>query len=173
MTTERMAGADGRKRITIYTDGACLGNPGPGGYGAVLLYGAHRRELSGGYRLTTNNRMEMLAAIVGLQALREPCHVTLYSDSRYLIDALTRGWAARWRANGWKRTRTEAAVNPDLWDDLLGLAARHQVAWLWVRGHAGNVENERCDALANAAARGVDLPPDGGYERRQPTQSMI
>jgi ribonuclease HI len=154
-----------RKHVTIYTDGACIGNPGPGGYGVVLLYGGHRRELSGGFRLTTNNRMEMTAAIVGLQALKTPCRVTLYSDSKYLVDAVTLGWARRWRENGWKRSRKERAVNPDLWAQLLDLCALHDVSLQWVRGHAGNIENERCDQLATEAARQPNLPPDPGYDR--------
>lgn len=151
------------KTVTIYTDGACLGNPGPGGYGVVLLYGDVRKELSGGYRLTTNNRMEMMAAIVGLQSLKEPCVVTLYSDSQYVVNAITKGWAKKWRANGWKRNKTDKAVNPDLWEQLLELCDRHKVTFSWVRGHSGNVENECCDQLAVAAAKQKELPPDTGY----------
>lgn len=151
------------KDVTVYTDGACLGNPGPGGYGVVLLYNAHRRELAGGFRLTTNNRMEMMAAIVALSALKLPCQVTLHSDSQYLVDAVEKGWARRWRANGWMRNKKERAVNPDLWERLLDLCERHEVAFRWVRGHAGNPENERCDRLATEAARAADLPPDSGY----------
>lgn len=155
---------DDLKQITLYTDGACIGNPGPGGYGAVLLYGGRRRELSGGVRLTTNNRMEILAAIVGLEALKERCAVTVYSDSQYLVDAMTQGWAARWRANGWKRNKKEHASNADLWARLLDLCASHEVRFVWVKGHAGNRENERCDQLAErAAARGEGV--DGGYEQ--------
>lgn len=149
--------------VTIHTDGACLGNPGPGGYGVILDHGGRRKELSGGYALTTNNRMEMLAAIVGLEALTQPCLVTLHSDSRYLVDAVGKGWAARWRRNGWMRNKREAAVNPDLWQRLLELCDRHNVAFRWVRGHSGDPDNERCDALASAAARRVSLPPDPGY----------
>ncbi len=152
------------RRVTIYTDGACIGNPGPGGYGVVLLSGEHRKELSGGYRRTTNNRMEMLAAIVGLEALKERCHVTLYSDSQYLVNAVEKGWAKKWRANGWKRNKTEKALNPDLWDRLLGLCEYHVVKFRWIRGHAGNAENERCDQLATGAARQRGLPVDEGYE---------
>jgi ribonuclease HI len=151
------------KQVTIYTDGACLGNPGPGGYGVVLLYGEVRKELSGGYRHTTNNRMEMMAAIVGLESLKEPCTVTLYSDSQYVVNAITKGWAKKWRANNWQRNKTEKAVNPDLWEQLLTLCDRHKVTFCWVRGHAGNVENECCDQLAVAAAKQRDLPPDTGY----------
>ena len=140
------------KQVEIFTDGACSGNPGPGGYGVILRYGAAEKELSGGEAATTNNRMELMAAITGLRALREPCRVTLYSDSQYVINGITKGWAAKWRANGWMRNRTEKAVNPELWDELLTLCARHEVTMVWVRGHAGHPENERCDQLAVAAA---------------------
>ena len=152
------------RQITIYTDGSCLGNPGPGGYGVVLLYGDHRRELAGGFRETTNNRMEMMAAISGLEALKETCRVTLYSDSKYLVDGMERGWAKRWRANGWKRNRRERAINPDLWERLLSLAEKHEVEFKWVRGHAGIPENERCDELAVESAQNTDLPIDSGYQ---------
>jgi ribonuclease HI len=128
-----------------------------------MLYGENRRELSGGFRLTTNNRMEMLAVIKGLEALKERCNVTLYSDSKYVIDALTKGWAQRWRANGWMRNRKERAVNPDLWEQLLPLCQQHDVAFRWVKGHAGVPENERCDRLAVAVAQQSDLPVDSGY----------
>jgi ribonuclease HI len=153
--------------ITIYTDGACLGNPGPGGYGVVLLDGQQRQELAVGYRLTTNNRMEMMAAIAGLEALAVPSSVTLYSDSQYLVDAVMKGWAKRWRANGWKRNAKDKAKNPDLWAKILGLCEQHQVTFIWVRGHAGNVENERCDRLAVAAANGRDRLLDQGFESSQ------
>jgi ribonuclease HI len=153
------------KQVEIFTDGACRRNPGPGGYGVVLLHESRRRELSGGFRLTTNNRMEILAAIVGLEALKEPCRVRLYSDSQYLVNAIEKGWAARWRAAGWKRNSREKAVNPDLWERLLELCRVHQVDFLWVRGHAGHPENERCDQLATAAADAPDLGVDDGYER--------
>ena len=157
-----------RKHITMYTDGACIGNPGPGGYGVVLLYKDHRRELAGGYRLTTNNRMEILAAIKALEALKEPCTVRLHSDSQYVVKAMTEGWAKRWQSNSWRRNKNEAAVNPDLWERLIDLCDVHQVAFEWVRGHAGDIENERCDRLANEAARGADLQRDEGYERDYP-----
>jgi ribonuclease HI len=151
-------------KVTIYTDGACLGNPGPGGYGVVLLHGPHRKELSGGFRLTTNNRMEMMAAIVGLRTLKAPCAVVLCTDSQYLANAITKGWAKRWRANGWKRTAKDKALNPDLWAPLLDLCAQHDVQFVWVRGHVGNPENERCDELSTQAARQPNLPPDVVYE---------
>ena len=149
--------------VTIHTDGACLGNPGPGGYGVILEHHGRRRELSGGYSLTTNNRMELLAAIIGLEALTRPCQVTLYSDSRYVVDAVTKGWAAKWRSNGWMRNKREVAVNPDLWERLLDLLEKHPTDFRWVRGHSGNADNERCDALASDAAHGNDLPADPGY----------
>lgn len=151
------------KTVTIYTDGGSLGNPGPGGYGVVLIAGDHRKELSGGFRLTTNNRMELLACIKGLEALKYPCKVRLYSDSKYIVDGITKGWAAKWRKNGWMRNKKEAAVNPDLWACLLDLCQKHSVCFHWVKGHAGIEENERCDQLAKAAARRPDLEPDPGY----------
>jgi ribonuclease HI len=152
------------KWVTIYTDGACLGNPGPGGYGVVLLYGDHRRELSGGYRRTTNNRMELTAAIKGLAALKKPCEVELLSDSEYLVNAVEKGWARRWRANGWYRSNKQMAENRDLWEELLRLCERHRVRFKWIKGHAGHAENERCDQLAFEAARLPNLPADQGYE---------
>ena len=152
------------KEVTIYTDGACTGNPGPGGYGVVLLYGGQRKEVNGGFQLTTNNRMELMAAIVGLQTLKKKCRVSLYSDSEYLVNAMSEGWARRWQANGWKRNKKEKALNPDLWDRLLSLCAYHDVEFRWVRGHSGDPENERCDALAVQAANEARLPLDEGYE---------
>ena len=140
------------KKVEIYTDGACRGNPGPGGWGVVLVYGRVEKELSGGEELTTNNRMELLAAINGLSALREPCEVTLYSDSKYLVDAINLGWAASWRERGWRRSSKEEAKNPDLWEALFALLDVHTVTFVWVRGHNGHDYNERCDRLATAAA---------------------
>ena len=151
------------KLVTIYTDGACIGNPGPGGYGAVLLYENHKRELSGGFRETTNNRIEIMAAIVGLEALKEKCSVTLYSDSKYLVKAMSAGWAQRWRANSWKRNKRDKALNSDLWERLLQLCKHHEVEFRWVKGHAGNAENARCDELAMQAAQQPNLPLDKGY----------
>ena len=153
-----------RKYVAIYTDGACIGNPGPGGYGTVLIYKGHRRELSGGYRLTTNNRMEMLAAIVALEALKESCHVTIHTDSEYLANAVEKGWARRWKANGWRRNKKEKALNPDLWERLISLCDGHEVEFKWIRGHAGDIENERCDSLAIQAAQQSTLTVDQGYE---------
>lgn len=149
--------------VIIYADGACLGNPGPGGYGTVLLFQDKRKELSGGYRRTTNNRMELMAAIVGLEALKASAKVVLYSDSKYVVDAVEKGWARGWRRNGWRKADKQMAMNPDLWERLLTVCARHNVRFQWVKGHAGNVENERCDALANAAALMQELQPDPGY----------
>jgi ribonuclease HI len=136
----------------MYTDGACSGNPGPGGYGTVLIYNTYRKELSDGFKQTTNNRMEISGVIAGLEALKEPCAVNLYSDSRYVVDAIEKGWAARWRRNGWMRNKEEPALNADLWERLLVLLDKHNVKFNWVKGHAGNKENERCDELARKAA---------------------
>jgi len=139
------------KTVTIYTDGACSGNPGPGGYGAILIYGEHRREFSAGYAQTTNNRMEMMGVIAALEALKSPCCVALYSDSKYVVDAIEKGWAMRWKQNNWKRNKKEPALNPDLWEKMLALLDIHKVTFHWIKGHAGHPENERCDALARAA----------------------
>lgn len=139
-----------RKTVHLYTDGACSGNPGPGGWGAVLIYGEARKELSGGERDTTNNRMELTAAIRGLQALREPCRVILTSDSRYLVDAVTKGWLRSWQRRGWKKAGNAPVLNVDLWQLLLPLLEQHQVEFVWVKGHAGHPENECCDRMAVA-----------------------
>lgn len=157
---------DGLKHVVIYTDGACLGNPGPGGYGVVLLHDKHRKEFSRGYRLTTNNRMEILACIVGLQALKDSCAVTLYSDSQYVVNTMTKGWARRWKQNNWKR-KNENVPNADLWEKMLELYDRHKIRFNWVRGHAGNKENERCDQLAREAALGFEMAIDAGYEGKR------
>ena len=139
------------KEVRLYTDGACRGNPGPGGWGAILVYGRFEKELSGGERETTNNRRELLAAISGLEALKEPCAVTLYSDSKYLVDAFLLGWVEGWRAHGWRRGKDELK-NPDLWARLYELTRTHTVTFEWVKGHNGHEYNERCDALATAYA---------------------
>ena len=152
------------KTVDIYADGACSGNPGPGGYGAVLIYKGVRRELSGAYALTTNNRMEVLAAIKALQALKEPCKVRLYSDSRYLVDAIEKGWARKWRSSNWMRNKTDRAVNVDLWTELLELLERHDVSFFWVRGHSDNAENERCDKLATSSIAAGNFQVDKCYE---------
>jgi len=136
------------KTVTLYTDGACSGNPGPGGWGAILIFGEHKRELSGGERQTTNNRMELTAVIRGLEALKEPCIVELWSDSKYVIDALEKGWARGWQRRGWVKADKKPALNPDLWERLLELCQVHKVNLHWVKGHADDPYNERCDQLA-------------------------
>ncbi len=136
------------KKVQIYTDGACKGNPGPGGYGAVLVFGEHEKEFSGGEADTTNNRMELLGAIVALSALKEPCEVTLTSDSKYLVDAVTKKWVYGWKSKGWKKSDGKTALNIDLWERLLPLLEIHSVTFNWIKGHAGHPYNERCDALA-------------------------
>ena len=141
------------KTVTIYTDGACSGNPGPGGWGAILSYNGHEKELSGGESNTTNNRMELTAVITALEALKEPCVVELYSDSKYVIDALEKGWAKGWKARGWVKADKKPALNPDLWDRLLTLCDRHTVNLHWVKGHASNPYNNRCDELAVAESK--------------------
>lgn len=140
------------KQVSIYTDGACRGNPGPGGYGAILVYEGHEKELSGGEKSTTNNRMELSGAIAALSALKERCAVTLYSDSKYLVDAITLGWLDSWRARGYKRGKNEPVLNADLWERLYALLSEHEVTFVWVKGHNGHPYNERCDALATAFA---------------------
>ena len=154
------------KIVEIYTDGACSGNPGPGGYGAVLLYFAKdmRKEISAGFKLTTNNRMELLAAIEALSLLKEPCQVKLYSDSKYLVDAVRLRWVYKWQAKNWMRNKTDPAINVDLWERLLPLLKTHDVEFLWVKGHANNVENERCDELARAAIASKDKQADAGFK---------
>jgi len=151
------------KNVQIYTDGACSGNPGPGGYGIVLLYGSSRKEISEGFELTTNNRMEMLAAIEGLKALKEPCAIQLYSDSKYLVDAINKGWVTKWQANNWMRNKKDPALNVDLWKALLELLKVHSVELIWVKGHAENAENNRCDELARDAAASSNRQIDTIY----------
>jgi ribonuclease HI len=138
------------KTVTLYTDGACSGNPGPGGWGAILEYKGHEREMSGGEESTTNNRMELTAVIRGLQALKESCVVELYSDSKYVIDGLSKGWAAGWRSRGWVKSDKKPALNPDLWEILLELTEKHEMHYHWVKGHAENPKNNRCDEMAVA-----------------------
>lgn len=137
-----------KKYVELFTDGACSGNPGPGGWGAILRYGEHEKELCGGEAETTNNRMELMAAIMGLKALKEPCIVRLVTDSKYVADGITKGWAASWRKNNWRKADKKPALNPDLWEQLLDLIDMHDVKIEWVKGHAGHNENERCDRLA-------------------------
>lgn len=141
------------KKIKIFTDGSCLRNPGPGGWAAILRYGEAERELVGAEADTTNNRMELRAVIEAFRALREPCEVELFSDSRYVLQSLQSGWAASWQRRGWRKADGKPALNPDLWGELLSLLAPHAVHLNWIRGHDGHPENERCDALAVAAAR--------------------
>jgi len=148
------------KRIQLFSDGACSGNPGPGGYGVILKYNEHEKEFSAGYKSTTNNRMELMAIIVGLESLKESCYVEIYSDSKYIVDAINQGWAEKWRANNWKRNKKEKAKNIDLWSKLLDLLDRHEVEIHWVKGHAGHPENERCDKLAVTAATSPNLMED-------------
>ena len=140
------------KAVELFTDGACSCNPGPGGWGAILRYRGHERELSGGDAHTTNNRMELSAVIAGLEQLKEPCSVTLTSDSKYVCDAITKGWARGWKKNGWRKSDKSPALNADLWDKLLTLLDTHEITVVWVKGHAGHPENERCDKLATAEA---------------------
>jgi ribonuclease HI len=152
--------------VEMYTDGGCDPNPGPGGYGVVLVHPKKRAEASGGFRLTTNNRMEIFAAVRGLGLLKQPCKVTLYSDSQYLVRAIMKGWAVAWKKRSWWRTNKERAANADLWERLLALCEVHQVEFCWVKGHAGNLENERCDRLSQAALRQPNLPADLAYENK-------
>lgn len=156
---------DSPKEVLIFTDGACSGNPGPGGYGVILQTNGRKKELSGGFKRTTNNRMEITAAITGLEALKNPCRVTLYSDSQYLVNAMNEGWARRWKTNGWMRNKKDKALNPDLWERLLRLCDRHNVSFQWVKGHSSHPENNRCDRLAVEAAGLPDLPEDEGYDQ--------
>jgi len=157
---------DDSRKIEIYTDGACSPNPGPGGYGVIIIQAGTVAELSGGFCRTTNNRMEIIAAIEGLKALDSEgqADITIYSDSRYLVDMFNGGYAAAWRANGWRRGNRQRALNTDLWQELLDLAANRQVRFEWVRGHNEHPENDRCDELAVAARKQDGLPPDVGYE---------
>ena len=141
------------KTVTLYTDGACSGNPGPGGWGAILEFQGIEKEFSGGEASTTNNRMELTAVIAGLSALKEPCIVELYSDSKYVIDGLSKGWAVSWRKNGWRKADKKPALNPDLWEKLLNLVEIHQLHYHWVKGHADNPKNNRCDQLAVAESK--------------------
>ena len=141
------------KKVYIYTDGACKGNPGPGGWGAILVYRGIEREMSGGEANTTNNRLELTAVIRALGALREPCEVELCSDSKYVLDALTRGWAESWRKNGWRKADKKPALNAELWEELLSLTEKHVMSYVWVKGHEGHEYNERCDRLAVAESQ--------------------
>lgn len=151
------------KRIDIFTDGSCLGNPGPGGYGVVMKFKQYRKELSQGFKNTTNNRMELLAAIEGLAALTEPCQVDLTTDSQYVRQGISQ-WIHNWRKNGWRTSDKKPVKNVDLWQRLDSETQKHQVEWHWVKGHSGHPENERCDELARTAAEGKDLLDDEGFQ---------
>ncbi|HQX50758.1 MAG TPA: ribonuclease HI [Planctomycetaceae bacterium] len=154
----------GLVRVTMYTDGAAEPNPGSGGYGVVLLSGKHRKELSKGFQLTTNNRMELLAVIAGLEELTKPCIVTIVSDSKYVVESIDKGWVLKWQKKNWFRTKNERAKNADLWQRYLVAAQKHEVKMTWIKGHAGHDHNERCDELAGAAAKGTALEIDVGYQ---------
>lgn len=165
---EKPKSAAARKAdFTIHTDGGCLNNPGPGGYGVVISKGKTTREFSGGFQLTTNNRMELMACIVGLSQLKKPYRVTIYSDSKYVVNGITKGWAAKWKLNGWVKSDKKPALNRDLWNQLLSLCRKHDVEFVWVKGHAGNAGNERCDQLATEAMANKDLPADKEYLKSQ------
>jgi ribonuclease HI len=166
------------KNVEIYTDGACAPNPGCGGFGAIIVQNEIRRELSGGFRMTTNNRMEILAAIEGLRGIEgSELDITIYTDSRYLADMFNEGHASRWKSNRWMRNKRDRALNPDLWHELLEFSDKHQIRFEWVKGHAGHLENERCDELAVEARKAADLPSDEGYENPSvpevPRQTML
>lgn len=149
--------------VTIFTDGCCRGNPGPGGWAAILTNGQHTKEISGGVKLTTNNWMEVKACIKGLEALQVSCRVTVFSDSKYVVDSVNKGWAKKWRANQWMRNNKDRAQNIDLWERLFELLKIHDVSFCWVKGHHGHPMNERCDFMAQNAARGRNLEVDHGY----------
>ena len=143
------------KKVNLYTDGACSGNPGPGGFGAILEYGGRKKELSGGFANTTNNRMELIGAIEGLKALKEQCQVTLYSDSQYLVNAINKGWLENWKAKNWRKADKSQVLNDDLWKKLDALLDMHDVTFVWVKGHDGHAYNERCDTLASGKAESI------------------
>lgn len=149
------------KSVHIYTDGSCKSNPGPGGWAAVLVYGEAEKEISGGEANTTNNRMELTAVISALKLLKEPCNVVITTDSKYVSDGISKGWAASWKARGWKKADKTPALNPELWDELLSLCQKNNVSFEWVKGHAGHPYNERCDALAQSQAEKYRCPSDG------------
>ncbi len=160
-------------KVSIYTDGACSGNPGPGGYGIIMKSGAHLKELAQGYRRTTNNRMELMAVIAALEILKRPCEVTLYSDSRYVVDSIEKGWAKSWKARGWRKADKQPAINADLWARALIVLEKHKVQLKWVRGHASCAENNRCDELAVAASKSPNRLVDDGYETPRQVDAML
>ncbi len=157
--------------ISLYTDGACSGNPGQGGYGVLIVENGKKRSIARGFRHTTNNRMELMAVIAGIKAVRQDAQVWVVSDSRYVVDAINKGWAQKWRRNGWKRNRRDKAENADLWAELLELLSERRVQFSWVRGHAGSPENERADRLAVRASQGVNLAVDRAFESGQTSPS--
>lgn len=161
------------KKIEIFTDGACSGNPGPGGYGTILRFNGHEKEMSEGFKLTTNNRMELLAVIKGFEALKEPCDVTVYSDSKYIVDAINQKWVYKWQMNGWMRNKKEKALNSDLWNRLLQSMKQHKTEFKWVKGHAGHTENERCDFLATEAIKNETLLDDTEFTKASPQQGKL
>ena len=158
------------KKVEIFTDGSSRGNPGPGGYGTLLRYRGNTKELSQGFHRTTNNRMELMAALIGLESLNEPCLVTLFSDSRYLIDAMTKGWIEGWKQKGWSRGK-QPLKNADLWKSLYTASSKHTISWQWVKGHAGHPENERCDQLATMAADSEHKIKDTPFEDSEAEES--
>lgn len=164
--------SDSVQHVEVFTDGACEGNPGPGGYGVVLRFGHHRKEMAGAFKETTNNRMELMAAIVALQALKRRCRVTLTTDSKYLANPINKGWAKRWLENGWWRSENQRAANHDLWSLLLDLLAKHDVTFVWTRGHSGHAENECCDRLARLAVGAAGAEIDSGYEQAKTAGAM-
>lgn len=165
--------AESPDTVYAFTDGGAIGNPGPGGYGVVLRYQGQERELSVGFRRTTNNRMELLGAIAALESLKRSCKVVITTDSRYVVDGITKGWARSWKAKGWMRNKRDRAINPDLWDRLLIAMERHEVTFKWVRGHAGHAENERSDTLVQEAAKSEKLSVDLGYEQPQEVSPLL
>ena len=171
--TENLKDLLSKGKVLIYTDGGANPNPGPGGYGVVLHYEGNKKELSGGFRLTTNNRMELLACIMGLKALKEKNDVILFSDSQYIVNAVSKGWAKKWQKNGWLTKEGGERTNYDLWAKLLPLCEKHDVEFKWVKGHAGNMDNERCDQLASKMARQKVLPVDDGYENAETLQKRL
>lgn len=156
------------KDVTIFTDGSCLGNPGPGGFAAILRYGKVEKTITGGFNPTTNNRMELTACLAALKALKEPCQVTLFTDSKYLADAIRQGWLQNWLKQGWRTAAKKPVKNQDLWQALLPLLSKHQVQFTWIKAHDGHPENERCDLLAKEQAGLDNLPPDPGFEPETP-----
>jgi len=154
-----------QKKISAFTDGSCLGNPGPGGWACILRYQDHEKVLASGYRHTTNNRMEIMGVLMALDHLTEACHVTVYSDSQYVCNTIEKRWLQSWQKNGWRNASKKPVKNRDLWERLSPLLIKHQVRMQWVKGHAGHIENERCDYLARTAAEALGLPEDSGFEQ--------